>query len=569
MRTDGYAPIRDYALIGDGRTCALVALDGSIDWLCLPEMDSPSTFGALLDPERGGRFALAPEEPFDVERRYVPGTNVLETVFRTAEGAVRVTDALTLPSSGLEPLREVVRRVEGLAGSVTMKWSVEPRFDYGRRDAGAGEAVAVRAWGAEGGTAQLREGEQALLVLTAAKGEPLVLPSREDAERRLDETVEFWRRWTSARSYDGPWKDEVLRSALVLKLLAYAPSGAMAAAPTTSLPEDIGGERNWDYRFCWVRDTAFAVDALLDLGCHQEGEAFFWWLMHASQRTHPELNPLFRLNGDVRARERELGLAGYRGSRPVRVGNGAVDQLQLGIYGSLIETVALYVHQGFRLDRDTAGRVAETADLVCEIWPRRDAGIWEVRSDPVHFTHSKVNCWVALDRAVRLAEEGHIPGEHAGRWREAAGEVQEFIERECWSEPKRSYVRSAGVEELDAALLMAAIMGYPNRERVEATVDAIRRELGRGALVYRYLGEDGLPGEDGAFLACSFWLAHALAELDRKDEAAELMDELVGLANDVGLYSEEIDPGSGEFLGNFPQALSHLALINAAAAIAE
>src|SRR5919106_4543572 len=290
MRTDGYAPIRDYAVLGDGRTCALVARDGAVDWLCLPDLDSPSTFGALLDARRGGSFTLAPEGPFESERRYLPETNVLETTFRTSEGAVRVTDALTLPGPGVEPLRELARRMEGLAGTVRMRWRAEPRFEYGRREPrvsrtagrrlyeGPGEAVAISAWGGRDETLDLREGDRALLALTAARGEPLVLPAREDVERRLDDTIAFWRRWAGTCEYDGPWAGAVLRSALALKLLVIAPSGAIAAAPTTSLPESMGGVRNWDYRFSWIRDSSFVLDALLQLGYHSEAESFLWWM---------------------------------------------------------------------------------------------------------------------------------------------------------------------------------------------------------------------------------------------------------------------------------------------------
>jgi GH15 family glucan-1,4-alpha-glucosidase len=574
MRVDGYAPIRDYAVLGDGRTCALVARDGAVDWLCLPDLDSPSAFGALLDARRGGSFTLAPEGPFESERRYLPQTNVLETTFRTAEGAVRVTDALTLPGTGLEPSRELARRVEGLAGSVRLRWRVEPRFQYARREPrasasagrrvfhGAGEAVAVSAWGGDGQTLELREGDRALLALTAARGEPLVLPSRDEVERRLDGTADFWRRWAGRCEYDGPWAGAVLRSALALKLLVHAPSGAIAAAPTTSLPEAIGGRRNWDYRFSWIRDSSFVLDALLQLGYHEEAEAFLWWVLHASQRTHPELKVLYRLNGDIHDSERDLGLEGYRGSRPVHVGNGAADQLQLGIYGSLLESVALFVAGGHELDRDTAKRMAQEADFVCENWRRTDSGIWEVRSEPVHFTHSKLMCWVALDRASSLL--GARP-----RWREEARAIQEFLDERCWSEARQSYVRFADGDELDAALLMSAFVGCHDDGRARTTVDAVRRELADGPYVWRYLGEDGLPGEEGAFLACSFWLVRALAKTGRADEAAELMDELVGLANDVGLYAEEIDPGSGDFLGNFPQGLTHLALVTAACALRE
>jgi GH15 family glucan-1,4-alpha-glucosidase len=333
----------------------------------------------------------------------------------------------------------------------------------------------------------------------------------------------------------------------------------------------IGGERNWDYRYCWIRDSAFTLNAFLRLGCPAEAQAYFWWLMHASQLTHPRLSVLYGLGGGDRAAERELPLEGYRGSRPVRVGNAAAKQLQLDIYGELMETAWLYADAGNRIDRDIARRLADIADLVCEIWDEPDSGIWEVRSEPVHFTQSKMMCWIALDRARRLARRGIIPAKQAPRWDEASEAVQEFIETECWSPTKRSYVRYAGTEELDASLLLGILHGYEGsgEERLRQTVAAVRRELAQGPYVLRYSGEDGLSGAEGAFITCSFWLAEALARQGQLDEAAELMDQLVGLANDVGLYSEEIDPATAEFAGNFPQGLCHLALISAAKAIEE
>jgi GH15 family glucan-1,4-alpha-glucosidase len=586
-----YLPIRDYAVIGDGRTAALVGRDGSIDWLCLPDLDSPSVFAGLLDDARGGRLALGPEDPHEVTRRYVPGTNVLETTFTTARGVVRVADALALPDDRLGPLRELTRRVEGLAGRVRMRWRAEPRFGYAMpptRIARRGtipvavcgaDAVSLQAWEAGrvdvddegfGGVFEAVEGRRALLALGAAHGEPLVFPSRDAVERRLDTTVDFWRAWGAARAYEGPWKDAVLRSALTLKLLVYAPSGAVAAAVTTSLPETLGGERNWDYRFCWIRDTAFTLEALLQLGCTEEAHSFFWWFMHAA-RTKRRLQVLYRLDGAAHTPERELPLDGYRGSRPVRIGNAAVGQTQLDTFGDLLDTTWVYVSKGHGIDRDTGRALAVVADHVCAIWREPDHGIWEVRMAPQHFTHSKVMCWVALDRAVKLAAAGQLPGRHVARWRAAAGEIREFVETRCWSERHGSYVRFADGKDLDAALLLMAIERYHDARhpRMVATIDAIRRELARGPLVYRYTGEDGLPGGEGVFLACSFWLVEALALSGRRDEAARIMDTLVGMANDVGLYAEEIEPASLEFLGNFPQALVHLALISAAAAMAE
>jgi GH15 family glucan-1,4-alpha-glucosidase len=590
VRIGGYLPIRDYAAIGDGRTAALVGRDGAIDWLCLPDLDSPSVFAALLDDDRGGRFVLAPSEPFDAVRRYLPDTNVLETTFTTGEGSVRLTDALTLPTGGLSPYRELARRIDGVSGHVPLSWRVEARFDYGSPSpfvlrggvpiaARGADALAVLSWdagpveldgaGARGGFTTA-PGSSSLLVLSAAHQEPLVFPTRSEVEARLRATAERWRDWAAGRAYDGPWRDAVIRSALALKLLVFAPSGAIAAAVTTSLPEEIGGGRNWDYRFSWPRDAAFTLEALLSLGCGREARAFFSWLLHASQLTHPRLQVLYRLDGRARADETELPLAGYRGSQPVRVGNGAAEQLQLDVYGEVVAAAALFARFAGGLDRDHARRVAEIADLVCDLWHEPDAGIWEVRSEGAHFTQSKMMCAVALDRAADLAEAGHLPASRLERWRAESGRVREFVETRCWSEVDATYTRAAGDDTVDASLLLAVLAGYDEAgsPRLRATVDAVRRELADGALVRRYAGHDGLAGEDGAFVACSFWLAEALARQGRIGEATELMDELVALSNDVGLYAEEIDPGTGDFLGNFPQGLSHLALINAATAIA-
>ncbi len=568
-----------------------MARDGAIDWLCLPDLDSPSVFAAILDSRRGGRFLLEPTAAYEVTRRYVPGTNVLETTFVTANGAVRVVDAMTLPTSGLAPYRELARRVEGLGGRVPIRWQVEPRFRYataplllGRRgpvpfvDAGR-DALAVLTWDAGdvessdaaiGGTFTAREGTVALIVLSAAHQEPLVFPARDDVEERLDATVRLWRGWSGGREYSGPWREAVVRSALALKLLVYAPSGAIAAAATTSLPEEIGGERNWDYRFSWPRDAAFTLEALLALGCAPEARAFFSWLLHASQLTHPRIQVLYRLDGRAEAHEKELPLSGYRNSHPVRIGNGAAAQIQLDVYGEVLQAAMTLVDFEGRLDGDQARRLGGIADFVCSTWAEPDAGIWETRAEPKHFTQSKMMCAIALRRARELAERGLVAAKHADRWRQEEERIRSFIESRCYSEEKTSYLRSAGDHELDASLLLAVLAGYdePRSPRLLGTVEAITRELRRGPLVHRYLAEDGLPGEDGAFLPCSFWLVDALARQGRLDQAAALMDELIALANDVGLYAEEIARDTGDFLGNFPQGLTHLALINAAVTLA-
>jgi GH15 family glucan-1,4-alpha-glucosidase len=590
MRVGGYFAIEGYALIGDGRTAALVARDGSIDWLCLPNFDSPSVFAAALDAERGGSFALAPEIPGTCVRRYLPDTNVLETVWTTDRGRVRVVDAMALPGATFAPMRELVRKVDGLSGSVPMIWRVSPRFKYG---AGRGrpewrggvptatcgaDAVAVASWDAgtpawQDGTMVSRfeahEGSTATLALVSAHGEPLVIPGRTDVETRLTETVAFWQQWVADRRYAGPWPDAVKRSALTLKALIFAPSGASVAAPTTSLPEAIGGERNWDYRYCWIRDSYFAIGALLGLGCFDEAQSLFWWFMHATTLTEPELHVLYRLDGGIGGDEHTLPLGGYRGSRPVRVGNAALEQTQHDIYGCLFESARLYSDGHHPVDADVGGMLGRIADHVCAIWRQPDSGIWEVRNGPFHFTHSKVMCWVALDRALRLAERHELPSNRVARWRQEADAIRRYVDGECWSDRLRSYTRVAGEDDVDASLLMLPIVRYadPKGERLNGTIDAILRALRAGDFVYRYRAADGLSGDEGCFLNCSFWLVSALASAGRVDEASALMDRLVARANDVGLYAEEIDPATGAFLGNFPQALVHLALIDAASAV--
>ncbi|HEX5174516.1 MAG TPA: glycoside hydrolase family 15 protein [Gaiellaceae bacterium] len=584
--SDGFAPIGAYAAIGDGRTVALVAANGSVDFMSLPNLHSPTTFAAILDPEKGGRFTLAPAGEYEAARRYAGRTNVLETTYRTADGVVLVTEALTLQDGGLLPWVELARRVEGLEGSVPLEWRLEPRFDWGRRAPdiarrgdllvaeGAGLQLAVHSWDAGEvaternalvGSFEIASGERALLALVATSEQPLHAPSRDHVEARLDATKRVWERWLGLWAYDGPWEEEVARSALALKLLVYAPNGSIAAAPTTSLPEVIGGDKNYDYRYSWVRDSAFTLDALMRLGIPEQVQESFACLLRAVRETAPDLRPFYDLDGCVPTRRETLEhLRGYRDSRPVRYGNAASTQLQLGSWGDLLETAALYCSEGNVLDGETAEMLAGCIDRVAVLWPDEDSGMWEL-DEHRHYTSSKIAVWMAFDRALRLAAEDQLPDRHAAQWREQHDRLHAWIEEHCWSEELGAYRGWAGEESLDAGILRALRMDYPEKERLDRTVDTIRERLAAApGLVYRTSEH---VGQEGAFVACSFWLVEALARLGRVDEACETMELILPYANDLGLFSEEIHPENGELLGNFPQGLSHLALVNAAGAI--
>jgi GH15 family glucan-1,4-alpha-glucosidase len=584
QRTDGYAPIRDYALIGNKRTAALVALDGAIDWFCPAGFDGPSVFAAMVDSRRGGAFQLAPTAPFTAERRYLPDTNVLETTFTTAEGAVRVTDAMSRPAARTLDFSEIVRKVDGLSGEVELRWRVQPRFGYGQRQgrslhrAGVplivdgDQALAVQAHGAGEvhaddaavhGRFACPDGHVAVLALSCFERGPLAFSSAEQLVKRVEATADHWRRWAAGCTYDGPWREAVVRSALALDLMIDEQTSAAVAAPTLGLPEHVGGSRNFDYRYAWLRDGNLTLEAMLRLGFGEQVHASLTWMLRAAARTHPRLRPICRLDGRPRLPDAELDLPGYRDSRPVTLGNSAQAQLQLGTYGDVFDMVWKYVEDGNALGGESAVRLAELADYVCLVWDKPDAGLWEL-GDEQHYTQSKLACALALQRARQLAERGMVPDAGVPRWRRAEDDIDRFTHERCWNERLRAYARAADSDELDAAVLLAARgrLADDEPERLSATVDAVLDGLGAGdGLVYRYTG---MQEEEGAFLACSFWAAEALARCRRIDEAMTAMGTLVDLANDVGLYSEEIDPGTKALLGNMPQALTHLALVNAA-----
>jgi GH15 family glucan-1,4-alpha-glucosidase len=584
-RTNGFAPIESYAVISDQRTAALVCADGAIDWLCAPRFDHPPMASRLVAGGDGGVFELHPVEPFETERRYIEDTNVLEMTWTTASGTVRVTDALVI-TERIRRFSQLLRRVECTSGSVALTWRVRPRFGWEalrppRHEAhDAGHVLAdgdlellVQSFdlgeseytaGEVRGAATLERGDSGLLSVLFAHSFPLLASRRDECERRLRETVRSWHGWMEPLAYDGAWKDAVRRSALAVGSCVHDETGAMVAAPTTSLPERAGGDRNYDYRYCWVRDTSFALEAALRLGLGEFAQATLGWLLRSERRTHPRLNVFFTLDGEPFRDEREVGLRGYRDSLPVRVGNAAGHQLQHGCYGDLMDTAWMFVDSGSPLDSESGLHLAEVADHVCQIWRNQDSGIWEL-DDQRDYTLSKLQCWVTLDRALKLADAGQLERGQTGSWQSTRAEIAAWVRTNCIDGDGTWRRDGNGSGELDCAVLLAARGGL-GEPPLGPTIDRIRAELGAGGpLLYRY---SGMQGREGAFVACSFWMVEALAREGRRDEAIELMDELVGLANDVGLLSEEIDPSDGSFLGNFPQVLSHLALLNAAAVIA-
>lgn len=589
-RTSGYLPIGSYGVLGDGRTVALVGTDGTVDWLPVPALDSPPAFAAILDAGHGGQIELAPAVPYSVRRRYRPGTAVLETTFTTGSAAVTVTDSLNQRSGYPLPWTELARVVRTEGGAVPMRWRVSPGRLFGSaepwtRTHGAiplielgDETFAVLTQNA--GPAGVRPhevvgeftavpGGVSLLALLASDREPLMLPAPDDVIERVDATARDWDRWQREIRYTGPHPDAVRRSALTLRLLTQAVSGAAAAAGTACLPEAIHGDRNFDYRYAWVRDASFALDALAGLGLTREVHAGISWLLRAVRQTAPDVHVFYTLGGQpAPPQQHEIStMPGYLGTRPVRAGNAAAGQRQLGSYGHLMDAVYRYVRHGGVLDPSTRGFLAQMAGKVCDLWREPDAGLWEL-GDYQHYTSSKLGCWVALDRAVWLAGEDQLAGWQVPRWQAVAAEIRAWINAHCWSERQRAYTMQAGTDDLDAAVLLMARTGFcrGQEERLITTIDALRRELSAGGpLLYRY---SAVRGTEGAFAACTFWLVEALAATGQTGQASELFDSMLGYCNDLGLLSEEIDPAAGGLLGNFPQILSHLALIGAAQTLA-
>jgi GH15 family glucan-1,4-alpha-glucosidase len=584
-------PIEDYAVIGDTETAALVSRDGSIDWLCLPRFDSGACLSSLLGDEGNGRWQIAPQGgPKRVRRQYRPGTLVLETEMEADGGTVRLVDLMPIRGSGGGDNADVVRIVEGVSGRVAMRMDLTIRFDYGHlvpwvtrldgrlQAVGGPDALTL-------GTPIGHHGEDLSTVaeFTVSEGEsvPFVLtwhPSHQkpppdvEVEQAVEDTEKWWREWTDANSYDGDWEEAVDRSLITLKALTYAPTGGIVAAPTTSLPEEIGGSRNWDYRFVWLRDATFTLDTLMMAGHQKEALAWRDWLLRAVAGDPEDLQIMYGVAGERRLPEVELDwLAGYEGSRPVRVGNAAHQQLQVDVYGELMD--AIYVARRMGMDHEET--IWDLQQLLLENlegkWSRPDHGLWEVRGEPQHFTHSRLMSWVAFDRAVKCIEQWDFEGP-ADHWRALREEIRAEIQDQGYDSDRNTFTQYYGSRALDAALLLIPQVGFlpPTDERVLGTIDAVARELAiDDCLIRRYDTDDGLPGEEGAFLLCSFWMVDALALAGRREEARRRFETLLDLRNDVGLLAEEYDPSSKRLLGNFPQAFSHLALIDSAYNLAE
>lgn len=584
-----------YGLIGNLETCALIGRDGSIDWYCLPHLESPSVFAAILDVERGGRFQISPRGRFEAKQSYVEQTNLLRTTFRTPSGSATITDFMPVHGGrGVTDLthRAVLRRVACTRGEVELEVRFKPRFDYARGvpTVESAEDGIVARWqdqslflqtpiplqsgdGQAQGAFTLSQGEISWFVLQYNHQTSLCPAECEDL---LNGTTQYWLSWVhscepSQCMCNGPWREQVVRSGLLLKLLTHHDTGAIAAAPTTSLPEVIGGVRNWDYRYAWIRDVSFTVQALYNLGHVQEALDYFRWLKDLCHTCGGYSDPaaiqiMYGLHGESQLEESELDhLAGYRNSTPVRIGNAAAQQRQLDVYGELVNVFYETSRFGENLSQVDWQFIRKIADHVCQVWDRRDAGIWEVRGALKHFTYSKLMCWVALDRALKMASNRGLAAP-LSRWITTREAIRRAILERGFSRKLNSFVQAFDSEALDATSLLISILGFlpANDPRVQGTIEATLKHLTVDGLVYRYRGDDGLPGEEGVFVLCTFWLVDALTLSGRVEQAEELFADMLKYTGPLGLLAEQIDPVSGEQRGNYPQALSHIGLINSA-----
>ena len=583
---DGFLDLENYAALGDGRSIALSGADGAIDWWCVPNMDSAPLFDQLLDGEQGGTFSITPVEPFTVERRYRPDSNVLETIFITASGRAKLVESLNSGPAGRLPWAELARRVEGLDGfvrfAITLRFSrradtVSPYFApagghnvfHVDRVLGVfrhcgGVTIDTVEDGLVTGTAAVGPGDRARIAIIAGEDEPLVCQDIEQIDARIDLSDFEWRQWTQGLKVPEMHRDRILRSALALKLLLYSPTGAITAAATTSLPEGIGGKKNYDYRYAWVRDAGYTIKAFLRIGAHGEAKAAFTWLLKRLGEGDPQV--CYTLDGCPVPAEREIAVSGYRHSKPVRVGNLAGGQHQHGIYGDIFETASRFVACGNFLDTSSAETLSHLADACADHWRLPDAGIWELPEEQ-HYTMSKISCWQALARAVELADEGQIPTTCRDRWARERDRIEAWIGEHCWSEKRGAYLMHPDSDALDASLALAVRFRFDGQDRLARTLDALDKELASGAFHYRYTG---VEKEEGCFLACTFWMIEARAILGQHEVAQAAFDAATEAldSHGAGLYAEMIDPKTGHYLGNMPQGLTHLAVIQAAATLA-
>ena len=592
---EGYPPIAEHGLIGDLQTAALVTTDGCVDWFCCPRFDSPSVFASLLDAERGGRFRIAAEgDDVVVRQLYFPDTAILVTRFMTPEGVGEVLDFMPVD----EPQRasdrhRLVRVVRCVRGQIRFEMECAPRFDYGRQPHeleltdegavfhtpglqltlhGAGQGAMRRHGNDVRGELSLRAGEAGGVILESAADGPPQTMAPEQLLTLFTETARFWRGWLARSTYRGRWREMVARSAITLKLMTYAPTGGLVAAPTAGLPEQVGGERNWDYRYTWIRDGSFSVHALLGLGFTEEAEAFGRWLSDRAQEQVGEasgpLKIMYRVDGSSDLNEEILDhWEGYAGSKPVRIGNGAADQLQLDIYGEALDSIYLADRNGIRVGHPGWVKLSQLADWLCDHWDQPDEGIWETRGGRQNFTYGRLMCWVALDRMVRMAREHGRPADLA-RWTQERDRIYAQIMDRGWNPQRRAFTQHDKTEVLDASLLMLPLVGFvaPRDPLWLSTLDAMEGELVSDSLVYRYdpsASPDGLRGHEGTFSICTFWYVDALARSGRLEQARLTLEKMFTYANHLGLFAEEIGQ-TGEQLGNFPQAFTHLSLINAA-----
>jgi GH15 family glucan-1,4-alpha-glucosidase len=592
-----YPPIGDYAFISDCHATALVSLSGSIDWCCMPRIDSASCFGRLLDWQNGGYCRVAPVDPYEVTRRYLGRTLILETTYRTDRGRVRLLDFLPMREGGAaRPYRQIIRILEGIEGEMRLGVEIVPRFDYGAirpwiRRYNDGAYVAIG--GYQGlllsgnmelniekrhqlqSTCEIKKGERKYLSVLYRRPEDLdertiEVVSADDVGHRLDQTMDWWKNWSKNVNITGPYSDLVCRSAIVLKGLQNAPTGAIAAAPTTSLPEAWGKSRNWDYRYSWIRDSVFTVRTLDTLGCTSEADGFRRFVERSTAGSAEELQILYGLGGERRLHEYHIEkLCGFRESSPVRVGNAAELQTQLDVYGELLDLAWSWHNRGHSPDADYWEFLVELVNAASEKWKHPDQGLWEMRGNPRHFVQSKAMCWVALDRGIRLAREfGHTG--LIEPWEKTRDEIRRAVESKGYDGRRGVFIQAYDYPEMDASLLLMPIFGFVDfrDERMIRTVDAIREDLEQNGLIRRYAADnDGLEGEEGTFLACTFWLAECLARQGREKEAHEVFKVGMSAGSDLGLFAEEYETKSKEMMGNFPQGLTHLSLIAAAVAL--